>query len=173
MWDLKKLYTQTTFPDDESSLGYAVDVYQESINKTFTEYLVNFDFFIRAMENFGFVPIPDSEAKMMGFPQAIGSFETLFDIMKDELEQRKLKNANIGKAANMKTNEKIISFLNNYFIFKKVRNPNAKEITDTLLTISDGQSKLDNEDTQNINKETKKTTKRVVKKYKKKLTLPK
>jgi hypothetical protein len=173
MWDLKKIYTQTTFPDDESSLGYAVDVYQESINKTFTEYLVNFDFFIRAMENFGFVPIPDSEAKMMGFPQAIGSFETLFDIMKDELEQRKLKNANIGKAANMKTNEKIISFLNNYFIFKKVRNPNAKEITDTLLTISDGQSKLDNEDTQNINKETKKTTKRLVKKYKKKLTLPK
>ena len=71
------------------------------------------------------------------------------------------------------SDEKKISFLNKYFIFKKVRNPNAKEITDTLLTISDGQSKLDNEDTQNINKETKKTTKRVVKKYKKKLTLPK
>ena len=172
MWDLKKLYTQTTFPDDESSLGYAVDVYQESINKTFTEYLVNFDFFIRTMENFGFVPISDTEAKSMGFPQAIGSFEDLFDVMKSEIENRIIKKVNIGKAMNMKPNEKIISFLNNYFIFKKVRNPNAKEITDTLLTITSAQGDLDQEETQSINK-TETKSKRVVKKYKKKLTLPK
>jgi hypothetical protein len=172
MWDLKKLYTQTTFPDDESSLGYAVDVYQESINKTFTEYLVNFDFFIRTMENFGFVPISDTEAKSMGFPQAIGSFEDLFDVMKSEIENRIIKKVNIGKAMNMKPNEKIISFLNNYFIFKKVRNPNAKEITDTLLTITSAQVDLDQEETQSINK-TETKSKRVVKKYKKKLTLPK
>ena len=35
------------------SLGYAIGVYQESINKTFKEYLVNFNYFVRMMENYG------------------------------------------------------------------------------------------------------------------------
>ena len=65
----KKIIHSIYIPDDDTSLGYAVDVYQESINKTFTEYLVNFDFLIRAMENFGFVPISDGEAQRMGFPR--------------------------------------------------------------------------------------------------------
>ena len=38
----------------------------------------------------------------------------------------KLNKSNIGKALNMSVKEKSISFLNNYFIFKKVRNPNAQ-----------------------------------------------
>jgi hypothetical protein len=173
MWDVKKLYTQTTFPDDETSLGYAIDVYQESINKTFTEYLVNFDFFIRTMENFGFVPITDGEAQRMGFPQAIDSVESLFDIMEDEVENRIIKKANIGKAMNMTPNEKTISFLNNYFIFKKVRNPNARDITNTLLTITEAQKELGQEETKEITEETKPIRKRPVKKYKKKLKLPK
>ena len=173
MWDLKKLYTQTTFPDDESSLGYPIDVYQESINKTFTEYLVNFDFFIRTMENYGFVPIKDNEAQNMGFPTAIGSFERLFDIMEDELENKRIKQSNIGKAKNMTPNEKTISFLNNYFIFKKVRSPNAKEITDNLLTISNTQHNLDQKEQDDINQNIDVQMKRPVKKYKKKLKLPK
>ena len=37
MWELKK-YSQTELLDDESSLGYTISVYQESINKTFDEY---------------------------------------------------------------------------------------------------------------------------------------
>ena len=173
MWDVKKLYTKTTFPDDDTSLGYAIDVYQESINKTFTEYLVNFDFLIRTMENYGFVPIRDNEAQQMGFPKAIGSFELLYDRMEDELESKRIKKSNIGKANNMSSNEKIISFLNNYFIFKKIRDPNAREITNTLLTISDAQNELGKEETIETQKEVKPKKKRVVKKYKKKLTLPK
>ena len=84
MWDIKKLYNQTTFPDDETSLGYPIDVYQESINKTFKEYLVNFDFLTRVLENYGFVPITIEEANSIGFPKAIGSFEELFDVMNDD-----------------------------------------------------------------------------------------
>ena len=108
---------------------------KESINKTFREYLVNFEFFTRVLENYGFVPITTQEANAMGFPQAIGSFEDLFDNMMDDIHNNKLKKFNIGKAANLSANEKIISFLNNYFIYKKVRNPNAKEITDNILNI--------------------------------------
>jgi len=174
MWDVKKLYTQTTFPDDDTSLGYPIDVYQESINKTFTEYLVNFDFFIRTMENYGFVPVTDSEARKMGFPTAIASFEELHNKMEEELERKIIKTANIGKANNMTPNEKTISFLNNYFIFKKIRDTNAKEITNNLLTISKEQEKLDEEDTEKANTDLQPTKKkRIVKKYKKKLKLPK
>ena len=173
MWDVKKLYTQTTFPDDDTSLGYAIDVYQESINKTFTEYLVNFDFFIRTMENFGFVPVTDGEAQRMGFPQGIGSFEGLFETMEDDVERKLIKKANIGKALNMTPNEKTISFLNNYFIFKKVRNPNAKELLNVLLTVTESQNQLGKDETKEITEKAKPIRKRPVKKYKKKLKLPK
>jgi hypothetical protein len=175
MWSVTKLYNNTSFPDDESSLGYPVNVYQESINKTFKEYLVNFDFLTREMENYGFVPISDTEANNLGFPSAIGSFEALFDIMEENLHNNKIKRKNIGKASNMTIKEKQISFLNNYFIYKKVRNPNAREITNTKLNISRHQEDLDDDSTKKLG-ETKTQTrikKRIVKKYKKKLTLPK
>jgi len=173
MWDMKKMYNKTTFPDDESSLGYAIDIYQESINKTFTEYLVNFDFFTRVLENYGFAPITDNEAQRIGFPQAIGTFENLFDIMQTEIQGGKIDKADVGKALNMSINEKTISFLNNYYIFKKIRNPNAKEITDRILNITDEQVKLDDAETTELQEKVKPTKKRTVKKYKKKLKLPK
>lgn len=169
MWEIKKLYNNNTFPDDENSLGYAVDVYQESINKTFREYLVNFEFLTRVLENYGFVPISDEEASSFGFPSAIGSFENLFDSMMDDVYHGKIKEHNIGKAKNLSINEKIISFLNNYFIFKKVRNPNAKEITDNILNTPQDDTELIDETETKQNKP--KT--RQVKKYKKKLKLPK
>jgi hypothetical protein len=169
MWDLKKLYSSGTFPDDETSLGYKVLMYQESINKPAIEYLVNFDFLIRTMEHYGFVPIDNAKAKRMGFPKAIGSFEDLFDKMEVELDNGRIKQPNIGKANNMSINEKTISFLNNYFIFEKVRNVNAKEITNTFLTITESQETINKEETNNIQQ----SMKRQVRKYKKKLTLPK
>jgi len=173
MWDVKKLYNKSTFPDEESSLGYPIDVYQESINTTNTEYLVNFDFFTRVLENYGFVPITDDEAQRMGFPRAIGSFETLFDNMKEEIESGKIDKADVGKALNMSNEEKTISFLNNYYIFKKIRNPNAKEITDRILNITEEQTKLDDDETTDLQQKVKPKKKRIVKKYKKKLKLPK
>jgi hypothetical protein len=49
IYELTKQYSQTGFPD-ENSIGYAIDVYQESINKTFREYLVNYPLLVRMME---------------------------------------------------------------------------------------------------------------------------
>ena len=172
MWDIKKLYNQTTFPDDETSLGYPIDVYQESINKTFKEYLVNFDFLTRVLENYGFVPITIEEANSIGFPKAIGSFEELFDVMNDDIVNHKLNKSNIGKALNMSVKEKSISFLNNYFIFKKVRNPNAREITSQVLNITDEEKKESKNQTEQLRADLKPNKKRTVKKYKKKIKLP-
>ena len=53
--NISKKYNEDTFPNNVSSLGYAIEIFQESINKPVVEYLVNFDFLIRIMENYGFV----------------------------------------------------------------------------------------------------------------------
>ena len=90
MWDIKKLYTSNEFNDDETSLGYKIDVYQESINKTFSEYLVNFDFLAQSLETYGFVPAPVNEVKQMGFTKSVGSFRDLSINMQEEIERKQI-----------------------------------------------------------------------------------
>jgi len=134
MWELTKKYSQTEFLDDESSLGYTISVYQESINKTFDEYLVNFDYLIRIIENYGFTPLTKEEAKQLGFVSSIGSFQLLYNKMKSELKRNPQKNKNnYGTAEELNSNEKKISFLNNYFIFKKRRPVNAEAVYNSIV----------------------------------------
>lgn len=173
IWDIKKQYTSYTFEPDESSLGYEIDVYQESINKTFTEYLVNFKYLTRTLENYGFVPISDETAKQLGFPSGVGSFAELYELMEDELLNKRLKKVNIGSADKMTSNEKKISFLNNYFIFKKVRNPNAEEISMQFMDRSEKQELQEDIETALLQESKSQPKKRKVKKYKKKVKLPK
>ena len=59
IWHIQKKYNETeseTFENNESSVGMKVNVYQESINRAFDEYLVNFDYFIKVMKDYGFEP---------------------------------------------------------------------------------------------------------------------
>jgi hypothetical protein len=42
IWEVTKKYERTDFEDNGSCVGFAIDVFQESINKTFKEYLVNY-----------------------------------------------------------------------------------------------------------------------------------
>ena len=172
MWGIEKSYDKNTFPNDSNSLGYKINVYQESINKTFSEYLVNFNFLTRTMENYGFIPINDENALELGFPSSIGSFSDLFDIMKDELNTKRIRLTNIGTANKMNKAEKEISFLNNYFIYKKIRNPNAKEIATNLMSKTFEQEEEEKKQTDLAVNSTKPTILRQVKKYKKKLKLP-
>ena len=118
------MYNQTGFPDDNLSLGYSIGIYQESINKTFVEYLVNFDYFIREMENYGFVVVPTEEATHMNLPSGTGMFSDLFKQMEDNVEQNPHMKNDVGQALYMTPEEKRISFMNRYFVFKKVRNVN-------------------------------------------------
>ena len=120
IFDIQKKYKQTGFPDDETSIGYPINVYQESINKYATEFLVNFDYLTRLMVDYGFVLISVEEAKTMGFPAGSGLFEDLFKQMG--------KDKSYGEAPNMTREEKEISFLNRYFIFRKIHNVNADKV---------------------------------------------
>jgi len=136
MWEIKKQYSAQEFNNDSSSLGYQIDVFQESINKTFSEYLVNYQYLVRIMENYGFTLLTTEEARSLGLPASMGGFDQLFYQMETELKLRKIRKNNIGTAAELTTDEKKISFLNNYFIFKKVRDVNAEKVSRMLIDSS-------------------------------------
>ena len=174
MWDIRKDYDNDDFEDNDSCLGYEISVYMDTIGKRFTEFLVNFDYLNQIMENYGFVKAPVKDIKKMGFDKPIGSFNELFDKMEEDIESRKIKKADIGDALLISSKEKRLSFFNNYFIYKKVHSVNAaqEEIHYTAknipsLTQDSKDSKKDDVDTP--------TPKQVrkVKKYKKKVKLPK
>jgi hypothetical protein len=126
IYEITKMYDQTGFPDDELSLGYAINVYQESINQVFREYLVNFEYFIRIMEDFGFVLATKEEAQKMNLPDSTGMFSELYTFMENEIKQYPKSVNDYKKAPYMTPEEKRISFMNRYFIFKKVRKNNTE-----------------------------------------------
>jgi len=162
IYEITKMYNKTGFPDDELSLGYNIGIYQESINKTFVEYLVNFDYFIREMENYGFVVVSTEEATHMNLPSGTGMFSDLFKQMEDNIAKNPRIKQDVGKALYMTPEEKRISFMNRYFVFKKVRNVNMtnRETTDTNTL----QTQIDDLEDEEISNDTeaKKTLKPVV-----------
>jgi len=133
IFELTKKYTQTGLPDDENCVGYPIDVYQETINKTFREYLVNFDYLIRIMSDYGFTLIDNNEARNMQLPSGSGLFNQLFDFMTEEVKRDPRRRVDYGTAHLMTVDEKKISFLNRYFVFKKTTNVNTEKISNLLL----------------------------------------
>ena len=122
IFELVKKYNKTGFPDDEMSLGYAINVYQETINKMFQEYLVNFKYLQRIMEDYGFILMTQDEATLCGLPNGTGSFKELYESLIDEMKRNTKKRNDYKTVASMQEDEKQISFLNMFFVFKKVRN---------------------------------------------------
>ncbi|NBW04278.1 MAG: hypothetical protein EBR87_11340, partial [Cytophagia bacterium] len=129
IWEIRKQYTQQVFEDDISSLGYQIDVFQESINKMIPEFLVNFNYLNRVMVNYGFRLATREEARDMGLPEGSGLFGELYSYMMEEIKQFKSKKYDYGDAFKMTAYEKKISFLNRYFIFKKIHQVNTTKIT--------------------------------------------
>ena len=128
VWEVIKVYNADTFEDNSSSIGYEISVYQESINQYISEYLVNYDYFDRLMDAHGFKLISREEANDMGLPEGSGLFSELFINMIDEIKRNKFKATLFGEAPNMTTIEKKISFLNRYFVYKKVREVNIDKL---------------------------------------------
>ena len=110
IWSVIKKYDNVEFNND-SCLGLKIGVYQETINKVFDEYLVNFKYLIELLEQYGFVL--NSPTKLEPF----ADFSHLYKRMRD-----------IDKRIKMTDEESQISFLNNYFIFKKIRNVDTTQI---------------------------------------------
>lgn len=128
IWEITKNYGSDTFEDNSSCIGYKIDVFQESINQTISEYLVNFDYINRAFESYGFKLINREEAKEIGLPEGSGLFSELFANMLEEIKMNKNKAKDYGNAMNMTSFEKKISFLNRYFVYKKIREVNTAKV---------------------------------------------
>ena len=135
VWSLARQYTQTTYLNDESSIGYAIDVFQESINKTHREYLVNMVYLTRLMESYGFVLVSKEDAQRdYHLPNSMGSFRELFEMMTREIAAApelagKYK---LGPGMNGLYHTPI-SFMHNYFIFRKREQVNAKRISESFI----------------------------------------
>ena len=133
IWEVTKRYDRTDFDDNSSCVGFGIDVFQESINKTFKEYLVNYDYLTRLLENYGFVLLKKEEAVEKNIPNSTGLFSELFTIMNNEIKANKRMANEYGDAPNMTSNERTISFLNRYFVYKKVRNVDADKVSLSLM----------------------------------------
>jgi hypothetical protein len=80
------------------------------------------------MDAYGFKLIGRDEANEMGLPSGSALFSELFINMLDEIKRNKFKADMFGDAPNMTTVEKKISFLNRYFVYKKVREVNIDKL---------------------------------------------
>ena len=173
IWEITKRYDSDNFNDDSSSIGYRIDVYQESINQTIPEYLINFDYFNRVITAYGFEILNREEANEFGLPEGTGLFNELFLYMLDEIAKNKFKAKDYGNAPMMTSIEKKISFLNRYFIYKKVRVVNTEAIELELGEYNETAALRDTTHTSGEfeYQETKKETKPKVRKLSKKLLL--
>ena len=155
IWNIQKMYEGDEFEDDSSSIGYGINVYQDSINKTFLEYLINFDYLTLMLKHYGFELVVDEEIIGMGLPNSTGMFEELYIKMKSDIKKEKKMRGrsklamNIGKALELDKDikQRNISFLNRYFVYKKIRKVNAKEIATMMADTSTYQEELEEEAT--------------------------
>ena len=147
IWEVTKQYSQTTYDPDISCVGYAIDVYQDSINKTIKEYLVNFTYFTELMKSYGFELLKRDEAIKLGIPNSSGLFSELFTVMETDIQQDPKQKSKYGSALFMTPKEKQISFYNRYFVFKKISSVDVEDVYHSVTGVSVFQEKMNRRDT--------------------------
>jgi hypothetical protein len=169
IWSITKQYDATTFEDNESCLGYKIDVYQDSINQTLPEFLVNFDFLTNTMDKYGFTLVTRQEARQMKLPEGSGMFSELFNSMENEVKKYPEKESEYKDALYMKDYEKDISFLNRFFVYKKTSTRNSEKLTKSLLEQLPEQEEIEQVGTM-LARETVKEAEEIIKPKAKKLS---
>ena len=147
VWEVTKEYSQKSYDPDISCVGYAIDVYQDSINKTIKEYLVNFTYFTELMKSYGFELLKRDEAVKLGIPNSTGMFSELFTFMESEIVQDPKQKTRYGSAPLMTPKEKQISFYNRYFVFKKMASVDVEDVFQSVTGVHVFQEKLNRRDT--------------------------
>ena len=119
IWKIKKKYKAEEFKNSEESLNYPIDVYMNSINSVITEYLVNFEYFKKKLEEKNIKLLNTSELEELNIKRSTGLFSKVFeDLEKNPNNRSKKLFEKIQK--NITEGEKQISFMSRYFIFKKI-----------------------------------------------------
>ena len=117
----------------DNMFGQKIDVFMESIGQTFSEYLVNFDFFRDYMEKNGFKLMSPTVKKRYhkifkqnNITKGFGDFGKVISNLTEIRDDEELlqENGYYAKAMDMNNEEieplKVLSSLNNYFIFQKI-----------------------------------------------------
>jgi len=125
IYKIEKKYDIDSFEytdNDDEMFGHKITVEMESIGKPIDEYLVNFDYFTKVMNENGFeLYIPDTKHKY-DLKNPTGSFVSIIDTLKERSESdKRLKSSE--SLLNIVKNEKLkeLSSMNDWFIYKKVR----------------------------------------------------
>ena len=112
-----------SFPKNKPNYGKKIDVYIKSIGKSHSEYLVNINYLEIILEKYGFEKVE------------IGDFENIYNM---EINK---KNKNKEYLKNMTETEKTFSYLNKYFIFKKIKETPPNLYKKLLSNISNNKKK--------------------------------
>lgn len=123
------------------------------------------------MELYGFTLVPDEEAqKKTKLPHGTGLFQELFHRMESEIRNGVVPAEEYGQALYMSSEEKKISYLNRYFVFRKVHTVEPENIFKILQT-KYGDKKSKTEDTEQKSRRNIGTNIVRTKKLKKKLVI--
>jgi SAM-dependent methyltransferase len=101
MWKITKHYDLKS----KTPYGQKIDVYIDSINKQHTEYLVDFRELERVLAKYGLEPIAPKE---LGYDKHLYNFEEIY-------------NTYSNNTPALTNDHKVFSFLNSWFIFKKIK----------------------------------------------------
>jgi hypothetical protein len=110
IWSITKLYDNDVFNPDETSVGLPINVQFMSIGAEHTEYLVSFNYLIKRLKEIGCIVLPDKEALQYGITSGTNMFEVSHKIAEKS-----------GKKYDMPEAVKEYSFLNRWFIFKRIK----------------------------------------------------
>jgi hypothetical protein len=115
IWTVTKRYGSATLAANSSGLGLAVDVDFISIGETYTEYLVSWDYLKERAAEIGLELLTPEDQALLGLTSSSQMF-------REALETA-------GKRYDMSEALKRYSFLNRWYIFKRVENKQPAPLT--------------------------------------------
>ena len=129
IYQIKKKYKITDFSYDKDNIddmfGQEIEVFMASIGQSITEYLVNFEFFIDLMKEYGFeLALPTyKKGEYNPIKDPIQSFDKIIENTSELRENdkgfiQKTNNTELYKVHSHKE-YKLLSGLNNWFVFTK------------------------------------------------------
>ena len=143
VWQIVKDYSDDSFENDESCIGKRILVYQDSINQLIPEFLVNFEYLSQIAVFYGFALLDKTECKSLRLPSSTGMFRELYHVMYDDVQINKYKESEYKDALKMSNSERKISFLNRYFVFKKIQDVDAEKVANNFILKSTGIMDID------------------------------
>jgi hypothetical protein len=125
IWSVTKGYDAEQFRADETSVGLPVDIKFISIGTEHTEYLVNFTYFQKRMDEIGFTLLTPDELKEMpgGLRHSTNLFKTSYSMVPNAIKEYP-----------MTEEVQTFSFLSRWFIFKHRGEILPTELLETVVS---------------------------------------